>query len=241
MPHRFSGPAAEAYDRGRAPYVPEVVAALDLPAPPSRVLDLAAGTGLLSRALLAAGHEIVAVEPDPDMAARQPEEVERVPASAEATGLRDGSVDGVVAGDAWHWFDSAAAADEVHRVLRPRGRLTVVWRGSVAEGRPAALQPYYDLLASALPAEHPALRGDRGLEALTAHPGFAPLIHAVVPFVHRTDRDGLLAEAASASYVNALEDRDAFLTALAETLTGVDGSVEIPYAAGIWRTTRRRA
>ncbi len=238
MPHRFSGAAAAAYDAGRAPYVPGVVAALDLPAPPSRVLDLAAGTGLLSRALLAAGHEVVAVEPDPDMAARQPEGVERVLAPAEATGLPEACVDAVVAGDAWHWFDPDAAADEVHRVLRPRGRLALVWRGSVPEEHPAELTAYYALLTGAR-GEHPGFRGQQGREALSHNPAFAPLVHREVAFVHRTDPEGLLAEAASASYVNAMEDREAFLEALRGTLDGV-GSVEVPYRAGIWLTRRRR-
>lgn len=238
MPHKFSGPAAAAYDTGRAPYVPEVLAAFQLSPAPARVLDLAAGTGLLSRALLDAGYEVVAVEPDPDMAARQPEGVERHAATAEATGLEAGSVDAVVAGDAWHWFEPDEAAEEVHRVLKPRGRLALVWRGSDPEGRPPELAAYYALLEEAR-GDHPAFRGDQGREAFPRHPGFAPLVSQRVPFVRTTDAEGLVAEAASASYVNALPDREAFLARVRETLVDV-GTVEIPYVAGVWRTMRRR-
>lgn len=236
--HRFSGAAADAYDAGRAPYLPEVVAALDLSAPPSRVLDLAAGTGLLSRALMQAGHEVVAVEPDLDMAGRQPQGVERHAASAEATGLQATSVEAVVVGDAWHWFDAGAAAEEVHRVLRPRGRLAIVWRFSEPEERPAELGAFQALLDEAR-ALHVRLPEDRGRGALEAHPGFTPLVHRRVPFVHHTDPARLLAEAASASFVNALEEREAFMAELAASLEGV-GLLDVPYVADIWRTTRRR-
>jgi len=238
MSHRFSGAAADAYDAGRAPYLPEVVAALDLPTAPARVIDLAAGTGLLSRALLGAGHVVVAVEPDPDMAARQPDGVERVARSAEATGLPSSSVDAVVVGDAWHWFDGPAAAEEVHRVLRPRGRLALVWRFSIAEERPAALEDFYGLLAD-VRGEHPGFVGERGREALEAHPGFAGFLHRRVPFVHRTSRNGLVAEAASASFVNALEHREQFLERMRGALASVE-TVDVPYAADVWLTTRRR-
>ena len=238
MPSRFSGAAAAAYDAGRAPYVPEVVAALGLPRPPARVLDLAAGTGLLSRALLAAGHEVVAVEPDPDMASRLPDGVEGRTATAEATELAPASVDAVVVGDAWHWFDAELAATEVRRVLRPGGRLALVWRFSVAEQRPAALSGFYARLVAAR-GEHPGFRGARGREALDHHPGFTPFTHHEIAFVHRTTPAGLLAEAASASFVNAMPRRDAFLAELRRELENAGvGAVDVPYAADVWLTRR---
>ena len=242
----FSGAAAAAYDAGRAAYTPAVLDAMQLPPAPARVLDLAAGTGLLSRALLDAGYEVVAVEPDPDMASRGPMEAERVDGTAEATGLADASVDAVVVGDAWHWVDGPAAAAEVHRILRPRGRLALVWRASIPEERPVELLPYFALLHGARGLDHPAFASERGRwedgrgrGALAAHPGFAPLLHDEVRFLHHTDAAGLLAEATSASYVNALPAREAFLDELRATLAGV-GPVAVSYAAEVWRTTRRR-
>ncbi len=241
MVHRFSGPAAAVYDAGRAAYMPEVVAALELPRPPARVLDLAAGTGLLSRALLAVGHEVVAVEPDPDMASRLPKGVEARTATAEATGLAAASVDAVVVGDAWHWFDAEAAAAEVRRVLRPGGRLALVWRFSVAEERPAALSGFYARLAAAR-GEHPGFRGARGREALECHPGFTSFTHRQIAFVHRTTPAGLLAEAASASFVNAMPQRDAFLAGLGRELDVNDvGAVDVSYVADVWLTRRAPA
>lgn len=238
MQRRFSGAAAAAYDDGRAPYTPAMLAALELPRPPSRVLDLAAGTGLLSRALLDAGHAVVAVEPDADMAARLPSAVEAHAATAEATGLPAVSVDAVVVGDAWHWFAPEPAAANVHRVLRPGGRLALLWRGSRARERPAALEGFYARLIASR-GEHPGFAGQRGREGLVAHPGFAPFAHREVAFVHRTSPEGLLAEAASASWVNAMAGREAFLGELRDELVAAGvGAIDVPYVADVWLTQR---
>jgi len=123
------GPRADLYDRVRPGYPAEAVAWLAGPTP-ARVLDLGAGTGKLTRGLVAAGHEVVAVEPDRQMraafAVRLPE-VEALDGSAEALPLGDASIDAVVAGQAFHWFDPDRAFPEIARVLRPGGVLGVVW------------------------------------------------------------------------------------------------------------------
>ena len=97
---------------------------------PRRVLDLGAGTGLLTEVLLAAGHEVVAVDLSEQMLAQLRA---RLPQVATATGgaeslpLPDASVDAVVAGQAAHWFDPEPAAVELRRVLRPGGVVGFVW------------------------------------------------------------------------------------------------------------------
>ena len=97
---------------------------------PRRVLDLGAGTGLLTERLVAAGHEVVAVDPSAEMlaqlAARLPDVVLQVGA-AERIPLPDDDVDAVVAGQAAHWFDPATAAPEIARVLRPGGVVGLIW------------------------------------------------------------------------------------------------------------------
>jgi ubiquinone/menaquinone biosynthesis C-methylase UbiE len=97
---------------------------------PRRVLDLGAGTGLLSAVLRAADHEVVAVDPSPEMlaelSARFPD-VEAHVGAAEQVPLPDRSVDAVVAGQAAHWFDPAPAATEIRRVLRPGGVVGLIW------------------------------------------------------------------------------------------------------------------
>lgn len=96
------------------------------------MLDVGAGTGKLTAALVAVGADVVAVEPDPAMLAelrRTLPAVRALAGSAEAVPLPDGSVDAVVAGNAMHWFDMDVAGPEIARVLAPavsaRQRLNV--------------------------------------------------------------------------------------------------------------------
>jgi len=95
-----------------------------------RVVDLGAGTGILTRSIAALGAGVVAVEPDRDMLAelrRQLPSVRAEQGSAEAIPLPDGSADAVLAGQAMHWFDLTAALPEIARVLVPGGVLAGLW------------------------------------------------------------------------------------------------------------------
>lgn len=107
-------------------------AALGWLVPPGarRVLDVGAGTGKLTRQLVDGGLDVVAVEPSPQMAAELAAcvpEAELLLGTAEEIPLPDASVDTVVAGSAFHWFDSGRALPELARVLRPGGSLALVW------------------------------------------------------------------------------------------------------------------
>jgi SAM-dependent methyltransferase len=96
----------------------------------TRVLDLAAGTGKLTGGLLDLGLEVTAVEPDAAMLARLADlfpPARALAGRAESIPLEDGSVDAVVVGQAFHWFDRAAALAEIARVLRPGGALATFW------------------------------------------------------------------------------------------------------------------
>jgi SAM-dependent methyltransferase len=123
------GAIADSYDRARPSY-PAAALRWILGDAPARVLDLGAGTGLLTRVLVGLGHEVIAVEPDPRMrawcAARTPEAAV-LDGSAEAIPLPDGSVDGVVAGQSYHWFAGPAGHAEIARVLRPGGVFGPLW------------------------------------------------------------------------------------------------------------------
>jgi len=125
--------AANAYERHRPEYPAEAIAwaaaQLGL-APGSRVVDVGAGTGKLTRGLVAAGFGVVAVEPGGAMldALRVAvPEAEAHEAPAEAIPLDAGSVDAVFAAQAFHWFDRERALAEFHRILRPEGGLCLVW------------------------------------------------------------------------------------------------------------------
>ncbi|GAB3807062.1 class I SAM-dependent methyltransferase [Micromonospora zhanjiangensis] len=124
------GAAATAYAEHRPDYAPAAVRWVLERAPGPRVLDLGAGTGKLTGTLLAVGVDVTAVEPDPAMLAelrRALPDVRALPGSAEAIGLPAASVDAVLAGNAMHWFDMAAAGPGIARVLTPGGVLAGLW------------------------------------------------------------------------------------------------------------------
>lgn len=125
---RSFGAVAHSYDRHRPGYPVEGISWLLGPSH-LRVLDLAAGTGRLTRDLVALGHEVVAVEPDEQMIAvlRDRVDVDARVGSAESIPLSDDSVDAVVVGQAFHWFDAPRALEEIARVLVPRGSLGLLW------------------------------------------------------------------------------------------------------------------
>ncbi|OBI45336.1 SAM-dependent methyltransferase [Mycobacterium kyorinense] len=123
------GAEAAAYERGRPSYPPEAIDWL-LPAEARDVLDLGAGTGKLTTRLVERGLAVVAVDPIAEMLEVLRSSLPDTPAllgTAEEIPLADNSVDAVLVAQAWHWFDPARAIPEVARVLRPGGRLALVW------------------------------------------------------------------------------------------------------------------
>ena len=123
------GSAAAAYERGRPSYPPEAIDWL-LPTSASKVLDLGAGTGKLTTRLVERGLDVVAVDPIPGMLevlrTSLPETLALL-GTAEEIPLEDNSVDAVLVAQAWHWVNPERAIPEVARVLRPGGRLGLVW------------------------------------------------------------------------------------------------------------------
>jgi SAM-dependent methyltransferase len=137
---RSFGQIAREYDAVRPEYAPAAVAraveVLGLERD-AAVVDLAAGSGTLTRALAERFDDLVAVEPDDEMRAvleaRSPR-VDVKPGSAEAIPLPDTSVDAVFIGDAFHWFDGTAAVGELERVLRPSGGVALLWNHWWSDG-----------------------------------------------------------------------------------------------------------
>ena len=107
--------------------------------PACRVADIGCGTGFLARLFLEAGCEVLGVEPNAEMRQAGQQSLSAYPrfhsiaGRAEATGLPDGSVDLITAGQAFHWFDPEPTRTELRRILKPRGWVMLVWN----ERRPA--------------------------------------------------------------------------------------------------------
>jgi ubiquinone/menaquinone biosynthesis C-methylase UbiE len=121
--------AADVYDAARPEYPAEAVEWL-LDGTSGPILDLGAGTGKLTRALVGRDRDVVAVDPSPEMLRVLSEAFPAVDArlgTGERLPFDDDSVGAVVCGQAWHWVDPAAAVPEVARVLQPGGALGLVW------------------------------------------------------------------------------------------------------------------
>jgi SAM-dependent methyltransferase len=128
---RSFGEVADEYNRLRSGPSPEALDWL-LPQNASDVLEIGAGTGILTRLLAERVAHLTAVEPDDRMravlAAADPR-VELLAGQAEEIPADSSSFDVVIAQSAWHWVDESRAIPEVARVLRPGGRLSLVWTG----------------------------------------------------------------------------------------------------------------
>ena len=128
-PSRSFGAVADAYERARPSYPREAVEWLVGPTP-VQVLELGAGTGKLTEVMVELGHSVFATDPDDAMldvlSAKLPD-VRATVGTAEQIPAADGTVDVVIAGQAFHWFDADVALPEIARVLKPGGRIALVW------------------------------------------------------------------------------------------------------------------
>jgi SAM-dependent methyltransferase len=150
---RFSS-RVENYIKYRPGYPPAVIKLLRREcglARVSQIADIGSGTGILTEMLLKNGSAVLAVEPNPEM--RQAAErllgthpnFHSVYGTAEATTLPPQSVDIIVAAQAFHWFDRARARQEFARILKPGGRVALIWNDRRTDSTPF-LQAYEHLL-----------------------------------------------------------------------------------------------
>jgi SAM-dependent methyltransferase len=168
------------------------------------VVDLAAGTGKLTRALLVTGAEVVAVEPVAEMRAALPAGARAVDGTAEAMPLDDASADAVAVAQAFHWFDGDAAVAEIHRVLRPGGALALVWNRRRMDD--PLNQAINELIAPYR--GHPsAFHTGAWRAAFDRTELFGPLEERVFPNDHVLDADGLVDRIASVSFIATLDEK----------------------------------
>jgi ubiquinone/menaquinone biosynthesis C-methylase UbiE len=195
---------AHAYERSRPGYPDEAIAWLAEELglrTGATVVDLAAGTGKLTRSLVATGARVIAVEPVGQMLEilrQRAPEAEPREGTAEATGLEDGCADAVTVAQAFHWFDGAAALAEIHRVLRPKGKLALVW--NVRDLDHPTQRAVDDLLAPHR-GSTPSHRSGRWREALERTSLFRAASKRSFPNVETLDAEGLVDRVASTSFI----------------------------------------
>jgi SAM-dependent methyltransferase len=232
-PARSFDLAAEEYERTRPGYPDTVLEAVPLPAE-STVLDVGAGTGKLTRVLVRRYARVIAVEPLDGMRAileRVVPDAEALAGRAEDIPLPDASVDGVFAGQAFHWFANDDAVAEIARVLRPGGVVCLVWNGpdeDRATPLPTAFLAYLDeLRAEASKGERPPFA-----EVIGRGP-FGEVHESGVPHDHVLDRVGLLDNARSVSWIASRppDDHERVMRRLGELLP--EGTYSIPNLANV--------
>lgn len=201
---------ADAYEQGRPEYAPAVIgaAAAELGIQPGdRVVDLAAGTGKLTRALVAFGFDVVAVEPQEPLRAVLADKVgpARVRNGvAERIPLDDGSVAAVMIADAFHWFDRPRALREMYRVLKPAGGLALL--NTVPDWSGASWAHELGTVVAGTRPEHPHFDGRPWQEFVREDGGFADPWEVRVTTYSPAEAERVLAHMASMSWIAALAE-----------------------------------
>jgi SAM-dependent methyltransferase len=224
--------SAQAYERGRPGYPDAAVDWLAEHVAGRRVVDLAAGTGKLTRPLAERGFEVVAVEPIAQMRAviAAGDRVEARDGTAEATGLPDASADAVTVAQAFHWFDVPRALAEIHRVLRADGVLALVFNARRMEDE--IHRRIQDLLAPHR-GDVPAHATEGWRVPLAASTLFEVLATRSFDNAQVLDAAGLADRFGSVSFVAALDEaqRTALLAELGELAAGAE--VTLRYRTGV--------
>lgn len=194
----------QAYQRARPAYHPDLVARFVSHYGRGVVVDLGAGTGIFTRQIAEGGTSVVAVEPVKGMRAtlaKTAPGVHVIAATAEDTTLNAGSVDTVVAAQAFHWFDHGRALTEIHRVLRPGGFLVTVW--NVRDDAVAWVRAYDDVLRG-YEGEAPRHAGGVWRHAIDADARFDPVDDWAVANPTPASAEDVVQRALTTSFIAAL-------------------------------------
>jgi ubiquinone/menaquinone biosynthesis C-methylase UbiE len=231
--------SADAYERARPDYPPAAVdwLAARLGLRPGRtVVDLAAGTGKLTRPLAGTGAEVVAVEPVAEMRERIGPAARALDGTAEAIPLPDASADAVTVGQAFHWFDGPAALAEIHRVLRPGGALALVWNSRPLDN---PVHAAIEGIVAPHRAATPAYRSGRWRAAFDDTTLFGALEERTFEHSRPHDADALADRVGSTSFVAALDDGPQADVLAAVRALAAEGPVDLPYVCEVFVCDRR--
>lgn len=228
--------AADVYERSRPGYPDEAVDWLlerGAGPRPERVLDLGAGTGKLTRSLLARGLEVVAVDPSERMLQQLRDAApgaRTLVGTAERIPLPDDSVDAVLAAQAWHWVDEERAVPEVVRVLKPGGELGLVWNI-----RDESV-PWVARLSEIIGSSEAESRVASGIEL---HGPLRPVSQLAVAWSRPMTEQSLVDLVLSRSYIITAtpERRDAVVAGVRDLVRGEfgDAPFELPYRTHAFR------
>ena len=235
-PYTAFADVAGAYERGRPGYPDDAVRWLVGDAP-ADVVDLGAGTGKLTRSLVAHGHRVTAVEPLDEMRGELVGVLPGVRAlvgRAEAIPLPAASADVVASAQAFHWFDHDNALPEIARVLRPEGHIALVWNSR--DDR----DPWMARLSAVIGNE--SIQESDVVPVLDASGLFGAVETAAFTFQQVLDRDGLLDLVLSRSYLAKLPapERQPVLDAVAalyDETAGPEGAL-LAYVTECFRATK---
>lgn len=211
LPHerRFDG-LAELYDRYRPSYPHETIRSIldGLPVP-ANVVDIGAGTGISTRLLVDGGASAIAIEPNDGMRAMAlAYGLDARAGTAYTTGLPDASADLVTCFQAFHWFENASALAEFRRILRPAGRLALIWnerdtRGDAFSRGVREIEKRFGDAGPNGSRVGPKIGAnfiDASLEELVRVGGFDGIRRLQFPNEQRLDRTALIGRVRSASY-----------------------------------------
>jgi len=234
-PYTAFAEVAGAYERGRPGYPEEAVRWL-AGDEPCDVVDLGAGTGKLTRALVVLGHRVTAVEPLPEMLELLPAAAPGAAAilgNAEVIPVPDAFADVVTSAQAFHWFDHSVALPEIARILRPGGRLALVW--NTRDDR----EPWVERLSKLIGSEGTsAMDVDEPLDESGL---FGPVEAVQFHIEQILDRETLLDLVLSRSYCAKLPpaEREPILQAVAQLYDEIADAddLRLPYVTECFRTT----
>jgi SAM-dependent methyltransferase len=229
---------SDLYERARPGYPEVAVAHLEATCrigKGTRVLDLAAGTGKITRLLQGDGAVCVAVEPSPSMRevfARTVPGVAIAGGTAEMIPLADASVDAVVVAQAFHWFDPERALPEIVRVLRPGGWLALIWNER-DETDPAVAEL---VKISKWDTCQPYPAGTDFGKTIDKSNLFGPVERTKFPWVQSLDLESFVDQVATRSYVQVLPEpeRDALLANVEAFGATLGDPIALPYITDLF-------
>jgi SAM-dependent methyltransferase len=231
--------AADVYERARPSYPAEaidwLVRRVDL-REGRTIVDVGAGTGKLTRLLVATGAHVVAVEPLPAMLERLVEAApgaEPILGTAELLPLPDASADVITVAQAMHWFDQSRALPEFRRVLRPGGRVALVWNSRDLDD---PLQAGLGRVLEPVRRRVPAQVDDAWREPFERSRLFGPFEVFRIPFAQLFTVEDLCDRVSSTSFVAAMpsEERAELLASVRALVDGVPEPFPFRYVTEIF-------